>query len=98
MSENEGNGSVEMERLQLYTTQLKIVALNNRVEAMKQRQQAINMEAAIIPDKLKAAEEEGKRLIEIYRSGYDKLKETMEVPEGKEVNLETGELVDAQQQ
>jgi len=93
---SEDNGA-KLQRLELYTQQLKIVALQNRIEAIKQRQQALTMEASLIPERLKAAEDEQKKMLEAYQAEYAKLKEELEVPEGHEINLETGEVVDPKQ-
>ena len=92
------DGVTELVRLKLFNQQLKIVALSNRLEALNQRKQSISLELSVIPEKIKTAEDEQKKLLEDYKSRYAKLKEEAGVPDGHELNLETGEIVNVQQQ
>lgn len=97
MSEDNGTKLSETELLKLQNLRLKVNALDNRLEAMKQRQNAIMIELQVIPGKLKEAEQEREQLADAFNSAYTTAKETAEVPEGMELNLETGEAVDPKQ-
>lgn len=95
--DKDGNGTAE-ETKDLFILQLKIVALNSRVEAMTQRRNAIANELNMLTLKQPEAEQERNKLLAEYKPRYEELKTKMEVPEGSEVNLETGEVVASPQQ
>lgn len=86
------NGTEE-ERKDLYILQLKIVALNNKLDAMQSRQTALAAESGAISTAIPKIEEERNKLLNEYKPRYTELKSNMEVPEGSELNLETGEVV-----
>ena len=94
--DKEANGT-DQERTNLYITQLKIVALNNRVEALKQHQRATSAELNLVATRLPEVEKERDQLLNAYKPAYEKLKAKLEVPEGHELNLETGEVAQSQQ-
>jgi DNA repair exonuclease SbcCD ATPase subunit len=95
--DKDSNGTAE-ETKDLFILQLKIVALNNRVEAMTQRKNALAQELNMLAVKAPEAEQERDKLLATYRPRYEELKSKLEVPEGSELNLETGEVVASQQQ
>ena len=92
------NGVEELERLKLYTTQLKIRALNSQLEAFQQRRNAIMVEIETLPKKMTEAQQQRDELLQGYQEEYTAMKEQAGVPEGHELNLETGEVVQVQQQ
>ena len=89
----EASSNGDTERNELFVQQLKIVALNSRLEAINQRQQAILAESSLIEVKKPEVERERDALLAEYKPRYEKLKTKMEVPEGSDLNLETGEVV-----
>lgn len=94
----EDNGVSEMERLQLFNKQLKIRALNSQLQAIDQRQNAIAVELEILPTKKAEIEKQRDALLGEYQPEYAAMKEAVGVPEGSELNLETGEVVQVKQQ
>jgi len=83
----------EKVRTELYIKQLKIVALNSRMEALKQRQNAISAELNVLSIRVPETEAELKQMLEVYKPEYENLKKKLEVPTDHELNLETGEFV-----
>jgi len=96
MSTKKKEVTSEADRLKVYATQLKVSALTAQLEALKQRQNAIMVEINALPERTKQVEEQRTALLEQFKVDYVALKEAVGVPEGKELNLETGEFVDAQ--
>ncbi len=80
-------------RLQVFNTQLKVRMLHAQGEALSQRHSSLLLELEMIPKKLKELEDQRNELVDEFNEGYKALKEEMDVPEGSEINLETGEVV-----
>lgn len=83
----------ETARLQVYNTQLKVRMLHAQAEALTQRHSSLMLELDMLPKKLKELENQRNELVDEFNKGYKALKEEMDVPEGSEVNLETGEII-----
>jgi hypothetical protein len=97
MTKKNDNGKTsDQERNELFIQQLKIVALNSRLDALMQRQQALVAESNLIAVRKPEMERERSALLSSYQTRYEQLKKTLEVPEGHELNLETGEVVASQ--
>ncbi len=90
--------NADMERLLLFTKQMKIRTLNADLNSFQNRQNALAMELDAIPKKAQEAQEQRDKLLEEYKQEYTTMKEAAGVPEGSELNLETGEIVKLQQQ
>ncbi len=88
----------EVDRLRLLNKQLKIRTLSAQLEAITQRQTAIAVEMEVLPTKKTELEKQRDELFEEYKKEYVEMKETAGVPEGSDLNLETGELVQSPQQ
>jgi len=87
----------ETERLKLYAKQLKIRTLNAQLEAFQQRRNAIAVELDVLPKRADEAQQQRDVLLQEYQQEYTTMKEAAGVPEGSELNLETGETVQLQQ-
>ena len=83
----------ETERLTAFNLQLKIVALNSQIEAFNQRAISLQTELEVLPKKIQEAQEQRNELAGQYQKVYAELKESYGVPEGHEINLETGLVV-----
>jgi hypothetical protein len=92
------NGVSEMDRITLYNKQLKIRTLNAQLEAIKQRRGSIAMELQVLPKQEEEAKQQRDALLNEYQNEYTAMKEAAGVPEGHELNLETGEVVQLPQQ
>ncbi len=91
---NKKSAVAEKERLsEVYITRLKVQVLQGNIEAFQQRQRALAIELEVIPKKLADAEAQRADLLASYQAAYQQLKDDMELEEGQEVNLETGEVV-----
>jgi len=64
------------------------------VEAIRQRRDNLATELRVIPERLEKAEKDAESKKSAFESAYKELKEEFEVPDGKELNFETGEFVD----
>ena len=97
MSQKKNNdGGGEIDRLKLFAKQLKIRTLNAQLEAITQRQTAIAVEMEMLPTRKNDLGQQRDVLLEEYKVEYVAMKEAASVPEGSELNLETGELVQMQ--
>lgn len=97
-TKKKNNGIDEMDRLQLFNQQLKIRALNSQLQAVEQRQNAIAVELEVLPAKKAEIEKQRDELLGEYQTAYGAMKEAAGVPDGHELNLETGEVVQVKQQ
>lgn len=91
MSENNETNLEETELLKLQNLRLRVSAADSRIEAIRQRQNALMIELNVLPDKLKESEAQRKELADAFTTAYASAKESAEIPEGMELNLETGE-------
>jgi len=87
--------SFELERLKVYATQLKVVALNAQLDSIQQRHNAIQIEISLLPTKAQEVQKQRDALLEQYKEDYTALKKAAGVPEGSDLNLETGEIVES---
>jgi hypothetical protein len=74
-------------------TNFELAALNNQINAMREAQTRATIEVQTLPGKI---DELQKKLGEKQQSGqveYNKLKEMLECPEGKDLDLETGKII-----
>ena len=85
----------ELELLKLQNMRLHVSSLDGRLEATKQRHQALSVEMQILPEKLQQIQKEREAKAQEFNNAYAAAKEKLEVPEGKEIDLETGSIVDA---
>jgi vacuolar-type H+-ATPase subunit D/Vma8 len=83
--------------LRLYTTQLKIRTLTAQMEALQQRRNALILEAETLPKKLQDVQTQRESLVKEYQADYSAMKSAMGVPDGNEINLETGEVIQVNQ-
>ena len=94
---------VDLSREQLLELQMlnhKAGKLSAQVEMIGQRKQALMLELNILPEREKQIQTQRDEVVKQLQAVYLKAREQMQVPEGMEINIETGEIVDpkAQQQ
>jgi len=85
----------KQEQQELFVLQLKMAALAKQVGVFEERQARLSTEAQLLETNKLLVSRDHEELRAIYKPRYDKLKKVLEVPEGKELNLETGDTVDA---
>ncbi|MCP3685844.1 MAG: hypothetical protein GY861_24610 [bacterium] len=83
----------EVERLRLLNQRLKYGVVETQFEAVKQRQNALTIELRAMPVQMKEMQETLNTMSADFNEAYIAAKKKYEVPEGYELNLETGEVV-----
>lgn len=81
--------------LELQLANQKVHRVVAQLESLSQRKQAINLELSIIPEKEKELQGQRDAYLEDLRSKYAAAKEQAGIPEGMEMNLETGAPMEA---
>ncbi len=88
----------ELQTLKLQNMRLRVAALDGKAEAITQRGQALSIEMQVLPSKLEEVKKERESKAQEFTAAYTAAKEELEVPEGMEIDLETGKLVEAPSQ
>jgi len=88
----------ELALMKLQNVRLRVSVVDGKLEALTQRRQALAVELQILPERLEEAKKNREKLAAEFTSAYEAAKKELNVPEGKEINLETGEIVDANPQ
>lgn len=78
--------------LKIDNLRLKFQNSLTALEALTQRRNALSVEAQVLPERIKKAEESKDALQKQFEAEYTKLKEELEVPEGLELNFESGQF------
>ncbi len=82
---------LKAERFELLSTRREVEHLNTEKLALKDRLEKMKLEATMIQQRLTEIDELGVQKAEDYNSGYADLKKKMQVPDGCELDLTTGE-------
>lgn len=85
----------KIERLELLAQAQELENVSIKVQALQVKLQQLKTEATMLNRDLNSFQEEAKKLFEVYSADLAAYKKKYNIPEGKEVNLKTGELVDA---
>jgi len=88
----------ELKLLKLQNLRLRISVLDGKTEALSQRRQAIAIEMQVIPDRLEETKKARETLASEFTAAYTAAKKELNVPEGKELDLETGKIAEASPQ
>jgi hypothetical protein len=68
-----------------------------QVEMIGQRRQALMMELNILPEREKQIQAQRDETVKQLQAAYTKAREQLQVPEGLDINIETGEIFDPKQ-
>jgi len=82
----------EVRFLKIDNLRLKFQNSLTALEALNQKRNALSIEVQVLPERIQRAEEQKKSLQERFEAEYSKLKEELEVPEGMELNFESGKF------
>lgn len=82
----------ELQLLKLQNLRLRVSAIDGKIEAIQQRSQALAIEMQVLPGKLEEAKAAREKQATEFQSAYTAAKEELEIPEGMDINLETGKI------
>jgi hypothetical protein len=82
------------ERLELFATAMELERMLMERSALNSQIEKMQTEANMITARIKEISSSGEGLMKEYQARYADFKKKLKVPEGKEINLKTGELVD----
>jgi len=85
----------KVERLELLSVASDVENMGTKRAALQTKLQQLQAEGTLAQQNLKEVTERGQELLQQFQTAYAAYKAKLKVPEGKEVNLRTGEIVDA---
>jgi SMC interacting uncharacterized protein involved in chromosome segregation len=84
--------------LELQVMNQKAGKLSAQLEMIGQRKQALMMELNILPDREKMVQTQRDEVVKQLQEAYSAAKQLAQIPDGMELNIETGEPLNPQKQ
>ena len=88
------DANAKIERLELLSVAMDLENFGTRRLALQIKIQQLQAEANLVNQELTEATAKGQSMLETFQKAYGAYKVKLEIPEGKEINLRTGEVVD----